>query len=163
MRRARRLTSIAAWINKNLTDLFAVTQKGYCNTDRQVGRLRHPGKGRTGTRLIVYDRTRGANKHYTDWPVVLDHNSAQTYRNNAEVEAWLERLVKLLATARRKKALICPSTWCETSVKIKFAKKDATDASAKAGTAGFMVGRCPKCARGFTLGSVKSRTSVTST
>ena len=53
---------------------------GYCNTDRKVGRLRAPGKGRRGNRLIVQD---DAGK------VVLDHNSAETYRYNGEVEYWL--------------------------------------------------------------------------
>jgi hypothetical protein len=146
----RRLVTIAKWINTHLTDLFAVAVSGFCNTDRQIGRLRHPGKGRHGTRLIVYDRTRGEGRHYTSWPVVLDHNSAQTYRNNSEVERWLEHLIALLAEAKRKKALACPGYWCKGKVKISVSLKDATDARAKEGGA-FLVGKCPKCHRGFTL------------
>ena len=105
MKRARRLAAIAAWINENLPDLLASTEEGYCNTDRQIGRLRHPGKGRRGTRLIVRVRTK--NKHLSDWPKILDHNGAQTYRCNAEVEAWLENLLadraKQKATKKRKR------------------------------------------------------------
>lgn len=78
---ARRLKTIARWINENVPELTAVVEKGYANTDRKIGRLRWPGKGRTGNRLVV---RRNA-------VVVLDHNSAETYRTNSEVEYWLER------------------------------------------------------------------------
>jgi len=91
-KRARRLAAIVNWINANLPDLFAEITEGYCNTDRQIGRLRHPGKGRHGNRLIV--RVRSARKLFSEWPRLLDHNSAQTYRNNGEVEQWLEQLLK---------------------------------------------------------------------
>jgi hypothetical protein len=59
-------------------------ERGYCNTDRKIAgtRLRHPGKGREGTRLIVYDRK---------GKVVLDHNAAETYRCNADVVYWMEK------------------------------------------------------------------------
>lgn len=76
---ARRLKAIAAWINANMPGYRAEVSSSYCNTDRKAGRLRIPGKGRTGNRLVV--RKGDA--------VVLDHNSAQTYRTNAEVESWL--------------------------------------------------------------------------
>lgn len=81
--RARRLSAIAAWINSNLAanGFVARIEEGYCNTDRKAGRLRIPGKGRTGNRLVV--ERNGA--------VVLDHNSAETYRHNGEVEEWLRR------------------------------------------------------------------------
>jgi hypothetical protein len=59
-----------------------VLEEGWCNTDRQIPgtRLRHPGKGRHGTRLLVYR---------PDGSLALDHNSAETYRSNDEVEEWL--------------------------------------------------------------------------
>jgi hypothetical protein len=79
---ARRLPTIARWINENVPELRARIESGYCNTDRKIGRLRWPGKGRTGNRLIV-ERKRGG--------VVLDHNAAEAYRTNAEVERWLAR------------------------------------------------------------------------
>lgn len=81
MARARRLKVIAEWINANVPALDARVEPGYCNTDRKVGRLRWPGKGRTGNRIIVTDRKDGRR--------VLDHNSAETYRTNSEVEQWL--------------------------------------------------------------------------
>lgn len=77
---ARRLKTLATAINRNLPHLKAEIVEGYCNTDRKVGRLRWPGKGRYGNRLIV--------KHRKTDEVVLDHNSVETYRNNKEVEDW---------------------------------------------------------------------------
>lgn len=78
---ARRLSTIAKWVNSNLADegYRARIENGYCNTDRKVGSLRWPGRGRTGSRLIV-------ERHGV---CVFDHNSAETYRTNAEVEDWL--------------------------------------------------------------------------
>lgn len=49
------------------------------NTDRKIGRLRRPGKGRVGNRLVVKHRGH----------VILDHNSAETYRHNTEVAEWI--------------------------------------------------------------------------
>jgi len=76
---ARRLSTLAKEINK-LPGFKARIERGYCNTDRKVGRLRVPGKGREGNRLIVEFEGR----------VVFDHNAAETYRHNQEVENWLE-------------------------------------------------------------------------
>lgn len=81
---ARRLKQIAEWINANMPNYTAEIVEGYCDTDRKAGRLRIPGKGRYGNRLIV--RKAGA--------VVLDHNSAETYRRNEEVEQWLDDVLK---------------------------------------------------------------------
>lgn len=81
---ARRLKQIAEWINANMPSYTAEIAEGYCNTDRKAGRLRIPGKGRYGNRLIA--RKAGA--------VVLDHNSAETYRRNEEVEQWLNDVLK---------------------------------------------------------------------
>lgn len=79
--RARRLKVIAEWINANVPALRARIERGYCNTDRKVGRLIWPGKGRTGNRIIVV--------RVADGTKALDHNAAETYRTNDEVEAWL--------------------------------------------------------------------------
>jgi len=81
--KARRLKAIAKWINENLGGYTARIEEGYCNTDRKISgtRLRNPGNGRWGNRIIV---KKGSE-------VVLDHNSAETYRKNSEVEEWLER------------------------------------------------------------------------
>jgi len=56
-------------------------EEGYCDTDRPSGNLRIPGKGRYGNRLIVTNKA-GVK--------VVDHNAAETYRNNGEVMQWLE-------------------------------------------------------------------------
>jgi hypothetical protein len=94
---ARRLKTIAKWINENIPELHAHVQSTTVSTDRKMGRLRWPGKGRTGNRLVVR-RVRGGGE------VVLDHNAAETYRTNDEVEAWLARWV----------AGECTGTWCGT-------------------------------------------------
>lgn len=75
--RVVRLKAIARWIGENLPELRAEVVEGYCNTDRHpkgVG-WRIPGKGRRGNRLIVW----------RDKDKIIDHNAAQTYRNNKEV------------------------------------------------------------------------------
>lgn len=82
--RARRLKTIAKYINENWPDYEARIVDGYCDTDRKIGRLRIPGKGRTGNRLQV--------RRKADKVVVLDHNAAETYRCNDEVEYWVKRV-----------------------------------------------------------------------
>lgn len=83
MTRAPRLKKLLGIINAD-GRFTAVIQRGYCNTDRQIAgsRLRWPGKGREGNRLIVRDKKGN---------VVLDHNSAETYRHNGEVVEWMEK------------------------------------------------------------------------
>ena len=105
--KARRLAAIAAWINANMPGYKAEIEKGYCNTDFKPKGLRYitrKGKGRTGNRLMVYrplteqERAEGEKPHwlYGDRKLVLDHNAAETYRCNSEVESWLvEELKKL--------------------------------------------------------------------
>jgi hypothetical protein len=81
---ARQLRTIARDINENHPGLRADIVEGYLNTDTPVGRLRIPGKGRYGNRIIVRRESDGA--------VVLNHNAADDYRRNEEVESWLARL-----------------------------------------------------------------------
>ena len=80
---ARRLSTIAAWINDNRPELSASIDAGYCNTDRHPRGVtwRIPGKGRYGWRIIV--------KRVSDGEKLLDHNGAEAYRRNDEVERWL--------------------------------------------------------------------------
>ena len=80
--KARRLSTLAEAINKS-GKFLAMVEPGYCNTDRDISgtRLRRPGKGRRGNRIIVRDL---AGK------IVLDHNAAETYRYNGEVERWIK-------------------------------------------------------------------------
>lgn len=86
--KARRLKQIVNEINANYPLLVARIEEGHCNTDRKIKgtRLRHPGRGRTGNRIIVRWRHLGT---LDPGSVVLDHNSAETYRHNGEVEQWL--------------------------------------------------------------------------
>lgn len=84
---ARRLKTIARWINENLADkgYSATVREGYYSTDRKYGRLRWPGRGRTGNCLTVW---RGSE-------VVHTHNAADPYRTNEDMERWLAKLIKL--------------------------------------------------------------------
>ena len=84
--RAPRLAKLAEIIEKTWPDLTAVAEpgRGFCNTDRKIPgtRLRHPGKGRTGTLLTVRQRVGGE--------VIYKHNAAETYRDNWDVVRWIE-------------------------------------------------------------------------
>lgn len=86
---ARRLKTISRDINQTLGHLgyVARVEPWSYNTDRKIGRLRHPGKGREGNRLVV--RLQGVE--------VFVHNAAETYRHNDEVEEWLRRRKEDLA------------------------------------------------------------------
>ncbi len=88
MARARRLKVIAAEINEKYPLLIATIEKGYCNTDRKLAgtRLIHRGKGRTGNHLVVRWRKLSVLDPKSR---IFDHNSAETYRTNDEVERWL--------------------------------------------------------------------------
>lgn len=80
--RAPRLATLARMIEALPHALRCELSEGYCNTDRQPKGCRYitrTGKGRTGTRLTV------RNRHGI---IVLDHNSAETYRTNQEVLDW---------------------------------------------------------------------------
>lgn len=95
--RAPRLATIAKWVNEHTT-LVAEIERGYCNTDRKIPgtRLRHPGKGRYGTRLKVWrsQKHRRDGTPYGPNSALLDHNAAETYRYNGEVVRWLEHYLK---------------------------------------------------------------------
>lgn len=84
---ARRLKTIAKWINDNTTMTAVVvpvvvsTDKRYPTTPGSGRMARWPGKGRKGTLLTVTD---------SDGAVVLSHNSAHGFRTNSEVETWLD-------------------------------------------------------------------------
>lgn len=122
---ARRLSTIAKDINDNCDGFTAVIERGYCNTDRKIGRLRWPGKGREGTRLIV----RNANGK-----VVFDHNAAETYRTNAEVEAWLAGLKDQIEKNGPQLRTFCPH--CRVKLQTEMRHP---------------LGHCPKCNSSFLL------------
>ncbi len=81
LEKARRLKTIAKWINENSKKYKAEIVEGYCNTDRKIGRLRSPGQGRYGNKIVI--RNRETNE------IVKEHNAAETYRQNWEVEDWV--------------------------------------------------------------------------
>jgi hypothetical protein len=85
----RRLKSIAEWINVNLPEMAARIEEGYCNTDTKIAgtRFRRPGKGRRGNRLKVFRRVAGVAQLHKG--PIFDHNAAETYRSNDDVERWL--------------------------------------------------------------------------
>jgi hypothetical protein len=80
----KRLTirQLAATIRARWPYLDVEVTQGHASTDRKIGRLRLPGKGRTGSRLIVRN---------TKGEVLLDHNQAETYRRVSDVVEWMER------------------------------------------------------------------------
>jgi len=121
---ARRLATIARDINDNCDGFTATLEKGHCNTDRKIGRLRWPGKGRTGTRIIVRN-AQGKR--------VLDHNSAETYRTNQEVEDWLEKLKRYIEENDSKLRVFCP----HCRVKLQTWPSNPP------------FGHCPKCSSSF--------------
>lgn len=114
LEKAPRLKAIADWINANTT-MVATIERTSVSTDRSIPgtRLRHPGKGRTGNLLKVYqceehrlelgrnpwhhfrreDDERERSRKYPHLPLI-DHNAAETYRSNDEV---VRKLFAILA------------------------------------------------------------------
>jgi len=79
---ARRLKTIAKYINENLPGLTATVNSSWSSTDQKAAGYRYitnPGKGRSGNRLKVFSQG----------TLVFDHDSSKTYRTNDEVEQWL--------------------------------------------------------------------------
>lgn len=79
-----RLAKLARLINALGNGFQATIEKSFTSTDRKPLGCRYitkKGKGRTGTRIIIRD---------PQGVVVLDHDSAETYRENGEVLAWVE-------------------------------------------------------------------------
>jgi hypothetical protein len=91
-----------------------------------MGRLRWPGKGREGNRIIVCN---------ADSKKVLDHNSAETYRQNSEVETWLERLKEHIERNGPNLRTFCP----HCRVKLQSYPDPHP------------FGHCPKCSSSFLL------------
>lgn len=79
------IKSLAKEIQRRRPRWRVYVERGHCNTDRKIGRLRWPGKGRWGSRIHVYDE-KGRE--------ILDHNNAETYRTTSEVRRWMEEHVK---------------------------------------------------------------------
>jgi hypothetical protein len=84
----RTIRQLAEEIRREWPNLDVKVERGHCNTDRKIPgtRLRHPGRGRWGSRIIVRDPK-------LKWPrnVILDHNNAETYRRTEEVVEWMDQ------------------------------------------------------------------------
>jgi hypothetical protein len=98
MMAAPKLKTLARMIQAKFGNLVTVTvQPWTVSTDRQIGRLRWPGKGRKGYRLLVRVNlsTPTLRREPFLWDHrrchILDHKSGETYRTNAEVVDWMER------------------------------------------------------------------------
>lgn len=81
--RGKKLKTLAKFINERMKGFEAEIVEDYCNTDRHIPgtRLRHPGKGRYGNKLVVKDS-------HTKM-ICFTHNAAETYRENREVIDWI--------------------------------------------------------------------------
>lgn len=84
------IKGLAKEIKQRWPHLDVRVERGYCDTDRKAGRLRVPGKGRHGSRLMVM----------LEGAMLLDHNNAQTYRRTSDVRDWM----KLYSLVRRNRA-----------------------------------------------------------
>ena len=74
------LIQMARYINATMPQYNATVRSSWSNTDRKIGRLRSPGKGREGNKLTVKD----SSEHK-----VFEHDSSETYRHNTEVAQWI--------------------------------------------------------------------------
>lgn len=85
------IRSLAKEINQKWPVLTVIVEPSIASTDRKVGRLRIPGKGRRGTRIKVYGWSTEPGKL---GPLLLSHDNAETYRHTGEVRAWIEQYAK---------------------------------------------------------------------
>ena len=81
------IKSLAKEIQARWPDLVVRTWRSHTDTDRKIRgtRLRRPGKGRYGTRILVQTE---------DGWTLLDHDNSETYRTTAEVRHWIEEYAK---------------------------------------------------------------------
>jgi hypothetical protein len=106
------IQTLADEIRRRWPGLRVEVSRGFASTDRKIAgtRLRHPGKGRTGARIQVFDATpgntnRGALEAST-WlspRKILDHNQAETYRTTDDVRRWIDERVAAEKKARRRR------------------------------------------------------------
>lgn len=82
---------LAKLIEKRWPHLVVKVESWKSSTDRSIGRLRWPGKGRTGSRITVeqYD----LNEVYR-FKTLLDHRNSETYRRLTEVVEWMRSYAK---------------------------------------------------------------------
>lgn len=92
--KARKLPTIARWIEENLPELEVVLDKHTVRPQHKIRGTRivsSPGKPRTGYRLRVYRRGEKGWDHFAERGKLLDHDTTDGYHQNAEVERWLQQ------------------------------------------------------------------------
>lgn len=86
---------LAAWVNANKLvlrgslpgrEVIAIVEPSTSSTDRKIGRLRWPGKGRKGTVLRIHLRSVAL---CADYQALYRHDTSETYRRHAEARAWV--------------------------------------------------------------------------
>lgn len=95
---------LAKWINaKRLYNcvgqrVCARVSASRVNTDRKIGRLRWPGKGRASLRLEIWidgsSTWDPSNKLY-------EHESGETYRRHSEAREWVSKNLRRAARRHR--------------------------------------------------------------
>jgi hypothetical protein len=90
------IRSLADEIRERWPNLEVEVRASTASTDRKISgtRLIRPGRGRTGTRIIVRDPSRRDDTWLRMPVVLLDHDNAETYRRTSEVRAWIEEYAK---------------------------------------------------------------------
>lgn len=90
-------TQLAKFINSHKLydtkgrEVCAHIQSWTENTDRKIGRLRWPGNGRKGIKLVIWP------VGVPPWPsnALYEHTSSETYRRHSEAREWVETNLRL--------------------------------------------------------------------
>ena len=94
---------LANWINEHqLVDsngrlVCARVERWRTNTDRKIGRLRWPGKGRQGLLLEIWLVDPPPKLPY-DQRRLFRHESGETYRRHSEAREWVEKNLRRQAS-----------------------------------------------------------------
>ena len=96
---------LANWINEHtLVDshgrrVCAQVQSWRTSTDRKIGRLRWPGKGRQGLILEIWLVDPPHKLSYAERRLYR-HESSETYRRHSEAREWVEKHLRRRSTSR---------------------------------------------------------------
>lgn len=82
---------LAKLIEKRWPHLFVKVESWKSSTDRSIGRLRWPGKGRTGSRLSIYEMQFDG---MPETQPIHVHKNSETYRRLTEVVEWMRSYAK---------------------------------------------------------------------
>lgn len=98
-----RLKALAAEIERRFPDLVTALDSWTSDTDRHPAgvRWRIPGKGRTGTRLRVFERRGPGLGPANPFDPIMEHRAGDTYRRNQDVLDWIEREARRYGGGRR--------------------------------------------------------------